>query len=1247
MELESSSGASTSLHRTILGIIRNEMARGAKGSNGLTAAAIKKLLQHANSASHRSASTEQITTALHSMTLWGKNNATLVQNGTKFKGISKAEAPPPRTASPSPAPTLGASSSINSPMADQTPRIKQPRSNDPPEAPGIDALLLDDAAPEEPTAPATTTTSSSGAANADSLLASKEAAEFIRKQQLSFHNQASSTLELFTIADGMSVDSDGSFLQNKSTQHAKTVFDKFVDTLRAAVNTKIFSQEQMLMLTTATAAIREALRNLVLAGLDTSTITACPFCLHIVASMTQENTVDFAPLVESKPYDLHLVTCKEFIRRAPSLQLEVIRVGPYHHPTGTRPGSTIQQCIDALRAFTIQVHGTDPVKWPRTFDNLHIKILTAVHVVTDAQRRHVRYFHHHWSADPTQKGIEALVSQITTETNTLEALPGDDPPPSDTTGSAPAAITKESSSAKRTESTSIDAPSRSETRPSRSPARSRSPRVRSRGSSLRSASVARSRSLSRTPRGEGCKQHTTRRSTGPRQSKGAVTWEKFSGDDSSSPPSKRPRHSAPRESSSEPSPRNDRISSSSKGPTTAATSKSPPSGGSAPKEAAPGVTFSSSATAMAVLTVMRDNNGTTSSTSSEASIMTKVAKDYPDFSPSALCRATKDLISKGVITTSPSQDNSRDRHLHVTLDLAGASSKGPDPIADVTQHNTRATILELVAKSRRPLGLDFAELWTLYDAAVPATDQMTYLLEFERLVKQKIFVPPKDSPPGTERFIMQADYDYRKDRMATLPSVKSNTGTSSTPSRSTGTSRIPRISDAPPPAVRYTVKPTEEQRATMATHIVKAIKADASNSMAGISSNNVEALLVRAVGDRTSSADVIDLIKNMVATYRITSWTSRSGALMVGPFHVGGKTPQPIPRIRVDPNTTLPDHITRVAVYESLHTLSPSVMGLSELDILRVVNVKLDRNTDPASVSRAIAALLDDEHISILLGTAPASAPAIYSPYGRLITDHPPQHLHGWRGSLALGPIMGAGTDNDPSTRWCDQCLKRIDVDRRMCPVRAHINHILNTSAHPEGQDPCGVASDGKAQLRAVMNAVLTNQDNASIADGGDEVDIITQTRSRYTTPVDASDLQRSIEILVLRNRLQLARIFQGRQHYIITPTTEPTSAPRPGTMLGGRPRADTTLGKRPRPSEWADRSQNNHHDGARPDTSPRKNSKSLCMHCNLPKKEETWKLHVMNCAEYLAHKTSKGKNPSYRRCERCRCAPYNCTCAQ
>ncbi|KAJ1464862.1 hypothetical protein T484DRAFT_1867402, partial [Baffinella frigidus] len=943
MELESSSGATTSLHRTILGIIRNEMARGAKGSNGLTAAAIKKLLQHANSASHRSASTEQITTALHSMTLWGKNNATLVQNGTKFKGISKAEAPPPRTASPSPAPTLGASSSINSPMADQTPRIKQPRSNDPPEAPGIDALLLDDAAPEEPTAPATTTTSSSGAANADSLLASKEAAEFIRKQQLSFHNQASSTLELFTIADGMSVDSDGSFLQNKSTQHAKTVFDKFVDTLRAAVNTKIFSQEQMLMLTTATAAIREALRNLVLAGLDTSTITACPFCLHIVASMTQENTVDFAPLVESKPYDLHLVTCKEFIRRAPSLQLEVIRVGPYHHPTGTRPGSTIQQCIDALRAFTIQVHGTDPVKWPRTFDNLHIKILTAVHVVTDAQRRHVRYFHHHWSADPTQEGIEALVSQITTETNTLEALPGDDPPPSDTTGSAPAAITKESSSAKRTESTSIDAPSRSETRPSR----------------------------------------------------------------------------------------NDRISSSSKGPTTAATSKSPPSGGSAPKEAAPGVTFSSSATAMAVLTVMRDNNGTTSSTSSEASIMTKVAKDYPDFSPSALCRATKDLISKGVITTSPSQDNSRDRHLHVTLDLAGASSKGPDPIADVTQHNTRATILELVAKSRRPLGLDFAELWTLYDAAVPATDQMTYLLEFERLVKQKIFVPPKDSPPGTERFIMQADYDYRKDRMATLPSVKSNTGTSSTPSRSTGTSRIPRISDAPPPAVRYTVKPTEEQRATMATHIVKAIKADASNSMAGISSNNVEALLVRAVGDRTSSADVIDLIKNMVATYRITSWTSRSGALMVGPFHVGGKTPQPIPRIRVDPNTTLPDHITRVVVYESLHTLSPSVMGLSELDILRVVNVKLDRNTDPASVSRAIAALLDDEHISILLGTAPASAPAIYSPYGRLITDHPPQHLHGWRGSLALGPIMGAGTDNDPSTRWCDQCLKRIDVDRR------------------------------------------------------------------------------------------------------------------------------------------------------------------------------------------------------------------------
>eukprot|EP00290_Baffinella_frigidus_P046851 CAMPEP_0180386538 /NCGR_PEP_ID=MMETSP0989-20121125/29706_1 /TAXON_ID=697907 /ORGANISM="non described non described, Strain CCMP2293" /LENGTH=713 /DNA_ID=CAMNT_0022387235 /DNA_START=94 /DNA_END=2232 /DNA_ORIENTATION=- len=712
-------------------------------------------------------------------------------------------------------------------------------------------------------------------------------------------------------------------------------------------------------------------------------------------------------------------------------------------------------------------------------------------------------YHHHWPSDPVQEGKEALFSQISTETDFVRFVHR----------WTPVALLETAA--------------------------------------LRCAPAAQQDST----------DPASLESTAPGTT--SVTWENFGDAASSSPPSKRPRHSAPRGSSSEPSPRNDHISSSSMRPTTAPTSKSaksPPAGGLPPKEAVLGVTSSSSAdtaAATAVLTIMRDNNGTTSSTSLEASIMTKVAEIYPDLSPSAFRRATKDLISKGVITTSPSRGNSRDRHLHITPDLARASPKGPDPIAGVTQHNTRATILELVAKSHRPLGLDFAELWTLYDAAVPTPDQMTYYLEFQRLLDQKILVLPEDAPPGPQRFIMKADYDYRTDRMATLPSVKGNTSTSTKPSRPTGPSRIPRISDAPPPAVRYTVKPTEEQRATMATHIVKAIKADASNSMAGISSNNVEALLVRAVGDRTSSADVIDLIKNMVATYRITSWTSRSGALMVGPFHVGGKTPQPIPRIRVDPNTTLPDHITRVAVYESLHTLSPSVMGLSELDILRVVNVKLDRNTDPASVSRAIAALLDDEHISILLGTAPASAPAIYSPYGRLITDHPPQHLHGWRGSLALGPIMGAGTDNDPSTRWCDQCLKRIDVDRRMCPVRAHINHILNTSAHPEGQDPCGVASDGKAQLRAVMNAVLTNQDNASIADGGDEVDIITQTRSRYTTPVDASDLQRSIEILVLRNRLQLARIFQGRQHYIITPTTEPTSAPRPGTMLGGRPRAD------------------------------------------------------------------------------------------
>ncbi|KAJ1471167.1 hypothetical protein T484DRAFT_1753412 [Baffinella frigidus] len=282
MELKSSSGASTSLHRTILGIIRNEMTRGAKGANGLTAAAVKKLLPQANSTSHQSASTEQITAALHSMTLWGKNDATLVLNGTKFKAISTAQAPPPRTTSPSPTPTVtgqtaGASSQINSPSA--------------------------------------------------------------------------------------------------------------------------------------------------------------------------------------------------------------------------------------------------------------------------------------------------------------------------------------------------------------------------------------------------------------------VTWENF-GDAAPSPPqSKRPRHSAPRGSSSEPSPRNDHISSSSMRPTSAPTSKSPPAGGLPPKEAVLEVTSSSSAdtaAAAAVLTIMRDNNGTTSSTSLEASIMTKVAEVYPDFSPSAFRRATKDLISKGIITTSPSRGNSRDRHLHITLDLTRASPKGPE-----------------------------------------------------------------------------------------------------------------------------------------------------------------------------------------------------------------------------------------------------------------------------------------------------------------------------------------------------------------------------------------------------------------------------------------------------------------------------------------------------------------------------------------------------------------------------------------
>jgi hypothetical protein len=133
-----------------------------------------------------------------------------------------------------------------------------------------------------------------------------------------------------------------------------------------------------------------------------------------------------------------------------------------------------------------------------------------------------------------------------------------------------------------------------------------------------------------------------------------------------------------------------------------------------------------------LMAIMR---GTTSSTSLPASIMKKVAKFYHGLLPSDIRRAT-------------------------------------NPIAGVTQHNTRATILALVAKSYRPLGLDFAELWVLYDAAVPSADQMTYYIEFQRLVDQKIFVHSKYAPPGTERFVMQAGYNYRKDRMATLPSVK-------------------------------------------------------------------------------------------------------------------------------------------------------------------------------------------------------------------------------------------------------------------------------------------------------------------------------------------------------------------------------------------------------------------------------------------------------------------------------------------
>ncbi|KAJ1465825.1 hypothetical protein T484DRAFT_1863362, partial [Baffinella frigidus] len=248
MDSESSVEPITSLHRTILSIIRTEMLRGTKNTGGLTTAAVRKLLQHANSEEHKSASTERINAALVSLTLWGSRDATLVANGTKFKALSTVQAPPLEKSGPVfPLELLGSelvateqlaetSALVDAPSVDQNVLSENvaAHSDEPPGSINATAPLPGNTASEDVMASADENALSTGEDNTETPPTDAPASEAVRKAQLRFHSQASATLELYTAATSMSSDPDGTFLQKESTRIATNVIGKFMNVIQTA-----------------------------------------------------------------------------------------------------------------------------------------------------------------------------------------------------------------------------------------------------------------------------------------------------------------------------------------------------------------------------------------------------------------------------------------------------------------------------------------------------------------------------------------------------------------------------------------------------------------------------------------------------------------------------------------------------------------------------------------------------------------------------------------------------------------------------------------------------------------------------------------------------------------------------------------------------------------------------------------------------------------------------------------------------
>ncbi|KAJ1469614.1 hypothetical protein T484DRAFT_1851139 [Baffinella frigidus] len=395
-----SSGEEPSLRRTLVRLMQQELKRAPDSPPGFVIAKILSMLRHDETSVHKDISQRRIVAALGEMT---KDSATppwITMTGKKYKLTGNA--PPLLQAQPPAAPPI-------------------------PETPGDDLVVLPMGTPDEPqddqenlslAAPPSPKTSIGNSVDVAEPT-SEPSSPALTKAQLRINERhrvlAITTSDMFTSAESMSAQHNGTFLQKESTRKATSIILRFLPDLRHALETESLSLDQISMLDEARTAINNTLCQLILAGIDAGLLKACPFCHTSRLAMIQGDPELRGSNFLEHLWPRHTRICTSFIAMAASLELEVKRVGPHASEEGADYEANRIKRVSYLHFLTKQAYGYNTAAWHRSTEVLNDELLRAVERVILIQRLSVRMFHHHWIGDDPQEGADALLHQISVE----------------------------------------------------------------------------------------------------------------------------------------------------------------------------------------------------------------------------------------------------------------------------------------------------------------------------------------------------------------------------------------------------------------------------------------------------------------------------------------------------------------------------------------------------------------------------------------------------------------------------------------------------------------------------------------------------------------------------------------------------------------------------------------------------------------------------------------------------------------